>query len=64
MIHLECRATVGEIGNAEHENLTTGKAGRKRWMGVRPGRPRHDHEPGRPPARRRRGLHAARAAIR
>ena len=37
MIHLECRATVGEIGNAEHENLTTGKAGRKRWMGVRPG---------------------------
>lgn len=36
MIHLECRATVGEIGNAEHENLTTGKAGRKRWMGVRP----------------------------
>jgi large subunit ribosomal protein L2 len=37
MIHLECRATVGEIGNAEHENLTVGKAGRKRWMGVRPG---------------------------
>jgi len=37
MIHLECRATVGEIGNAEHENLVTGKAGRKRWMGVRPG---------------------------
>ena len=37
MIHLECRATIGEIGNAEHENLTTGKAGRKRWMGVRPG---------------------------
>jgi large subunit ribosomal protein L2 len=36
MIHLECRATIGEIGNAEHENLTTGKAGRKRWMGVRP----------------------------
>ena len=37
MIHLECRATIGEIGNAEHENLTTGKAGRKRWIGVRPG---------------------------
>jgi large subunit ribosomal protein L2 len=37
MIHIECRATIGEIGNAEHENLTTGKAGRKRWMGVRPG---------------------------
>ena len=59
MIHLECRATVGEIGNAEHENLTTGKAGRKRWMGVRPGRSRHDHEPGRPPARWWRGLHAS-----
>ena len=37
MIRLECRATIGEIGNAEHENLTVGKAGRKRWMGVRPG---------------------------
>ncbi len=37
MIHLDCRATVGEIGNAEHENLTAGKAGRKRWMGIRPG---------------------------
>jgi len=36
MIHLECRATIGEIGNAEHENLVTGKAGRKRWLGVRP----------------------------
>ncbi|MBU2603739.1 MAG: 50S ribosomal protein L2 [Actinobacteria bacterium] len=36
MIHLACRATVGEIGNAEHENLSTGKAGRTRWMGIRP----------------------------
>ncbi|MGI5939116.1 MAG: 50S ribosomal protein L2 [Thermoleophilia bacterium] len=36
MIHLGCRATVGEIGNAEHENLATGKAGRRRWMGARP----------------------------
>jgi len=36
MIHLECRATVGEIGNREHENLTTGKAGRSRWLGKRP----------------------------
>ncbi len=36
MIHLACRATVGEIGNAEHENLSTGKAGRSRWMGIRP----------------------------
>jgi large subunit ribosomal protein L2 len=60
MIHIECRATIGEIGNAEHENLTTGKAGRKRWMGVRPGRSRYDDEPGRPPARWWRGLHASR----
>jgi large subunit ribosomal protein L2 len=37
MIHLECRATVGEIGNAEHENISVGKAGRSRWMGIRPG---------------------------
>jgi len=37
MIRVECRATIGEIGNSEHENLVTGKAGRKRWMGVRPG---------------------------
>jgi large subunit ribosomal protein L2 len=36
MIHLRCRATVGEIGNAEHENLTGGKAGRTRWRGIRP----------------------------
>ncbi|HZK49153.1 MAG TPA: 50S ribosomal protein L2 [Thermoleophilia bacterium] len=36
MIHLACRATVGEIGNSEHENLSTGKAGRTRWMGIRP----------------------------
>jgi large subunit ribosomal protein L2 len=31
-----CRATVGEVGNAEHGNLKIGKAGRKRWLGVRP----------------------------
>jgi large subunit ribosomal protein L2 len=36
MIHLECRATVGEIGNAEHENISVGKAGRSRWLGKRP----------------------------
>jgi large subunit ribosomal protein L2 len=36
MIHLQCRATVGEIGNAEHENISVGKAGRSRWLGIRP----------------------------
>lgn len=32
----DCRATIGQIGNLEHENIVTGKAGRKRWMGIRP----------------------------
>jgi len=32
----ECRATIGQVGNVEHENITIGKAGRKRWMGIRP----------------------------
>lgn len=31
-----CRATIGQVGNVEHENITVGKAGRKRWMGIRP----------------------------
>jgi len=35
-IHLECRATIGQVGNLEHENIVIGKAGRKRHMGVRP----------------------------
>jgi len=33
---LTCRATVGEVGNADHANITIGKAGRNRWAGVRP----------------------------
>jgi len=36
MVRIECRATVGTIGNADHQNVKTGKAGRKRHMGVRP----------------------------
>jgi large subunit ribosomal protein L2 len=36
MVRAECRATVGAIGNADHQNVTVGKAGRKRHMGVRP----------------------------
>jgi len=31
-----CRATIGEIGNSEHSSIVLGKAGRKRWMGIRP----------------------------
>ena len=33
---LRCLATIGEVGNAEHSNISLGKAGRKRWLGVRP----------------------------
>lgn len=33
---IDCRATVGEVGNAEHELIKIGKAGRNRWKGVRP----------------------------
>ena len=36
MIPLVCYATVGEVGNAEHENIVIGKAGRSRHMGIRP----------------------------
>ena len=35
-IHLDCRATVGEVSNPDHQNISIGKAGRKRWMGRRP----------------------------
>lgn len=36
LVSLDCRATIGQLGNLEHENLTIGKAGRNRWMGRRP----------------------------
>jgi large subunit ribosomal protein L2 len=36
MVRTQCRATVGAIGNADHQNIKVGKAGRKRHMGVRP----------------------------
>lgn len=31
-----CRATIGQVGNIDHENITIGKAGRSRWLGIRP----------------------------
>ena len=34
-VHVNCKATIGQVGNLEHENITIGKAGRSRWMGVR-----------------------------
>src|SRR3954468_15275884 len=36
MVRVQCRATIGTIGNADHQNVDVGKAGRKRHMGVRP----------------------------
>lgn len=36
LIHNKCRATVGQVGNVEHENIVVGKAGRNRWLGHRP----------------------------
>jgi large subunit ribosomal protein L2 len=35
-VHTECRATLGEVGNSEHNLRHFGKAGAKRWMGIRP----------------------------
>jgi large subunit ribosomal protein L2 len=35
-VHVDCRATIGEVGNEEHQLESIGKAGRVRWMGVRP----------------------------
>jgi large subunit ribosomal protein L2 len=36
MVSIHCKATVGAVGNSEHENINIGKAGRKRHMGIRP----------------------------
>ncbi|NQU41952.1 50S ribosomal protein L2, partial [bacterium] len=35
-IHRNCRATIGEVGNADFDNVSLGKAGRSRWLGIRP----------------------------
>jgi len=35
-VHRRCSATIGEVGNAEHENVILGKAGKSRWLGRRP----------------------------
>ncbi|MDD5602520.1 MAG: 50S ribosomal protein L2 [Eubacteriales bacterium] len=36
IIKINCKATVGQVGNIESENISIGKAGRKRWLGIRP----------------------------
>ncbi|MFN7939956.1 MAG: 50S ribosomal protein L2 [Thermoanaerobaculia bacterium] len=35
-LHIDCYATIGQVGNLEHENVSFGKAGRRRWLGKRP----------------------------
>ncbi len=35
-VHVRCKATVGQVGNVDHEAIKLGKAGRKRWLGIRP----------------------------
>ncbi len=35
-VHVHCMASIGQVGNLDHENISIGKAGRKRWMGIRP----------------------------
>ncbi len=51
MVRLACQATVGQVGNLEHENVSLGKAGRRRWMNYRPysrgvAKNPHDHPMG------------------
>ncbi len=36
LVHLDCRATIGQVGNVEHSSVHIGKAGRNRWKGLRP----------------------------
>lgn len=36
MVHLECMATYGTVGNSDHMNISLGKAGRSRWLGIKP----------------------------
>lgn len=36
LVRIDCMATIGQVGNEEHENISGGKAGRSRWLGVRP----------------------------
>ncbi|WP_026486968.1 50S ribosomal protein L2 [Caldanaerobius polysaccharolyticus] len=36
MVRLDCKATIGQVSNLDHENISLGKAGRSRWLGIRP----------------------------
>ena len=51
-VHLDCMATLGQVGNVDHENIVIGKAGRNRHHGQAADGPRLGDEPARPSARR------------
>ncbi|MDD5730307.1 MAG: 50S ribosomal protein L2 [Candidatus Omnitrophica bacterium] len=36
LVNLDCHATIGQVGNVEHESISMGKAGRSRWLGIKP----------------------------
>lgn len=36
LVRIDCKATIGQVGNIDHENISIGKAGRQRWLGKRP----------------------------
>ena len=36
LIHIDCKAVIGQVGNLDHQNQSYGKAGRRRWLGRRP----------------------------
>ena len=61
LVPAACRATVGEVGNAEHELISLGQGRPQPLARQAPHRPRRGDEPGRPPAGRRRGQVVGRA---
>ena len=61
-VHASCTATIGQLGNVDHQNISLGKAGRSRWLGRRPTVRGSAMNPRRPPPRRWRGQGAHRRA--
>ena len=61
---VECMATIGQVGNVEHENVSPGQGGAQALDGQDAAQPRRVDEPGGSPARRRRGQDQSAAAIR
>src|SRR4029434_2150234 len=59
-VHAECVATVGQVGNIEHKNVSLGKAGRKRWLGKKPHNRGVSMNPLHPPTRGGDSAHPAR----